>query len=382
MIYFDNNATTPVEPIVLDRMLPFFTEHYGNPSNTTHAMGWAAGEAVEMAREDVASVLSAEPEQITFTSGATEAINMAVCGIVEPLVRAGKPGHLITVATEHKAVLAAMERAAGQPGITLTIIPVDAAGRVTPDDIARALTPETVLTAVMWANNETGTVQPIADIAAVLRGHRSLFLTDATQAVGKLPVSMEGIDMLTLSAHKVYGPKGTGALVTAPRVRMDPLLIGGAQEHGRRAGTLNVPGIVGLGAACQVAAQRLEGDSREMRARRDRFEEGLMDLARRSGIDIVINSVEAERLPQTTNATFRGIKAKEMMAGVGTVAVSTGSACNTGKGAGSHVLKAMGVSAADGEGTVRFSMGRHTTDEEIDQALDAVGAWLGSVVAA
>jgi len=377
MIYFDSNATTPVESAVLDRMLPFFSEHYGNPSNTSHAMGWAAGEAVEMAREDVAALVSAEPAQVTFTSGATEAINMAVCSVVEPLVRAGKNGHLITVATEHKAVLAAMERAAGQKGISLTVLPVDAEGRVTPADIVAALTPDTVLTAVMWANNETGTVQPVAEIAGALADHRTLFLTDATQAVGKLPVSMKGIDMLTLSAHKVYGPKGTGALICGPRVRVDPMLVGGAQESGRRAGTLNVPGIVGLGAACQVAATRLERDHADMLARRDRFEAGLMDLAERSGRDIIINGAAAERLPQTTNATFRGVKAKEMMASIGTIASSTGSACNTGKGAGSHVLKAMGVDAADGEGTVRFSMGRHTTDTEIDEALDAIGAWLG-----
>ncbi len=382
MIYFDNNATTPVEPTVLDRMLPFFSEHYGNPSNTAHAMGWAAGEAVEMAREDVAALISAEPELVTFTSGATEAINMAVCGVVDPLVRARKAGHLITVATEHKAVLAAMERAAGLAGMSLTVLPVDAAGCVSPNDIARALTPETVLTAVMWANNETGTVQPIAEIADVLSRHRSLFLTDATQAVGKLPVTMEGIDLLTLSAHKLYGPKGTGALVARRGLRMDPLMIGGAQEGGRRAGTLNVPGIVGLGAACQVAAEHMERDYRDMLARRDRFEAGLADLAERSGTEIILNSAEAERLPQTTNATFRGIKAKEMIASIGTIAASTGSACNTGKGAGSHVLKAMGVNAADGEGTVRFSMGRHTTSAEIDQALEAIGAWLGEAVSA
>lgn len=382
MIYFDNNATTPVEASVLDRMLPFFTEHYGNPSNTAHAMGWAAGEAVEMAREDVAALISAEPEQVTFTSGATEAINMAVCGVVEPLVRAGKTGHMITVATEHKAVLAAMERAAALPGMSLTVLSVDAAGRVSPTDVAEALTSDTVLTAVMWANNETGAVQPIAEIAEVLRGHRSLFLTDATQAVGKLPVTMEGVDLLTLSAHKLYGPKGTGALVCGPRVRMDPLLVGGAQEGGRRAGTLNVPGIVGLGAACQVAAEHLQRDYADMLARRERFEAGLMDLAERSGTVIVVNSAEAERLPQTTNATFRGVKAKEMIAGIGTLAVSTGSACNTGKGAGSHVLAAMGVSAADGEGTVRFSMGRHTTDDEIDQALEVIGAWMEQTVPA
>ncbi|RMF52429.1 MAG: cysteine desulfurase, partial [Bacteroidetes bacterium] len=246
-VYLDYNATTPVDPVVLERMLPFFREHFGNPSSTGHAYGWAAEEAVTQAREQVAGLLGATPEEIVFTSGATEAINMAVKGVAEAYARKGR--HVVTVQTEHAAVLGAC-RALERRGFRVTYLPVAPDGRVAPDDVAAALTEETILVAVMWANNETGVLQPVEALGEVVRAHGALFLCDATQAVGKVPVTVEHVDLLACSAHKFYGPKGVGALYVRqgrPPVRLAPLLDGGSQEGGRRAGTLNVPGIVGMG---------------------------------------------------------------------------------------------------------------------------------------
>ncbi len=368
-IYFDNNATTAVEQTVLDRMIPYFTMEYGNPSNTSHMFGWAADEAVQIAREQIAGLLHADPLGIVFTSGATEAINYVIKG----LGRGKTSGHIITVSTEHKAVLNACDDLAAQ-GIETTFLPVDKNGCISAEQVRSALRDDTFLVAVMWANNETGVIQPIKEIGLLLKDHPAYLFTDATQSIGKVPVSVENVDFLALSAHKFYGPKGVGAVYIRtgkPVILLPQLLHGGAQERGRRASTLNVPGIVGLGAAAEVATQCLESGYVEMKARRDQFEAVLLEYFH----EIVINGVDSDRLPQTSNITFRGVQASEMMAEIGRVAVSTGSACTSGSGKPSHVLSAMGLTPEEAQGTVRFSMGRHTTKAEVEEALELLCAY-------
>ncbi|MDA1029363.1 MAG: cysteine desulfurase family protein [Bacteroidetes bacterium] len=363
-IYFDNNATTAVEQAVLDRMIPYFTMEYGNPSNTSHVFGWAADEAVQIAREQLASLLKADPRGIVFTSGATEAINHVIKG----LGKGRTNGHIITVTTEHKAVLNACEELEA-PGVETTYLPVDKDGLISVDQVREALRDDTFLVAVMWANNETGVIQPIEEIGQLVKDHPAYLFTDATQSIGKVPVSVENIDFLALSAHKFYGPKGVGAVYIRPGkpvIVLPQLLVGGGQEQGRRASTLNVPGIVGLGAAAQIAADCLDEGYRDMKAKRDHFE----SVLRTSFPEIAINGEGADRLPQTSNITFKGIRAADMMAEIGKIAVSTGSACTTGSGKPSHVLSAMSLSPEEASGTVRFSMGRHTSDAEVRDALD------------
>ena len=358
-IYFDNNATTPVEQEVLDRMIPYFTQEYGNPSNTTHVFGWTADEAVKLAREQVASLIHADPSGVVFMSGATEAINHVVKGVAH-----GKTsGHILTVATEHKAVLMACESLESS-GIETTYLPVDSAGLVSVDDVRAGLRDDTLLVIVMWANNETGVLQPVGEIAELLKDHPALFFTDATQSLGKVEVNVEHVDYLACSAHKFYGPKGVGALYIRTGLELPNLLHGGGQERGRRATTLNVPGIVGMGAAAEIAEKRLPADEPAMAERRDRFERDLQIAYP----DVVVNGVDAPRLPQTSNVSFPGVLARDMMAEIGRIAVSTGSACASGSGKPSHVLSAMGITPESAQGTVRFSMSRHTTDEEIAEA--------------
>ena len=368
-IYFDNNATTAVEPSVLDRMIPFFTQEYGNPSNTSHAFGWAADEAVQIAREQLAELIGADPFGIVFTSGATEAINHVIKG----LGHGRTSGHIITVATEHKAVLNACE-CLEENGIETTYLAVDENGQISADQVRKALRDDTFLVSVMWANNETGVLQPIQEIGLLLKDHPAYFFTDATQSIGKVPVLVDNIDFLACSAHKFYGPKGVGALYIRtgkPVISLPQLLHGGAQERGRRASTLNVPGIVGLGEAAHVAAEKLHEGYVVMKQQRDRFEAMLKKVFP----EMDINGEHAPRLPQTSNITFKGIRAGDMMAEIGRIAVSTGSACTSGSGKPSHVLSAMGLTPEDAQGTVRFSMGRHTTDSEVDEALDLLSSF-------
>ena len=370
-IYFDCNATTPVEKAAVERMIPFFTEEYGNPSNTSHVYGWAADEAAQLAREQIAALVGAGPDEVVFTSGATEAINAAVKGIAEAYSGRGK--HILTCATEHKAVLEAC-RSLKPAGFEVTELPVDENGLVSGDDVRAALRDDTILVALMWANNETGVIHPMGEIADALADHQAFLFSDATQAVGKVPVSMDGVDLMACSAHKFYGPKGVGALIVdtqSPPIRLPKLLHGGAQESGRRSGTLNVPGIVGMGEAARIAADRLEADAAAMRARRDRFENELLDTFRGA----FVNGAGADRLPQTSNVSFPGVKAGEMITEIGRLAVSTGSACASGSGAPSHVLSAMGLSKDQAAGTVRFSMGRHTTEDDVDEALGLLRAY-------
>lgn len=364
-IYLDYNATTPVDPRVLERMLPYFTERFGNPASKGHTYGLEAEAAVEVAREQVAALLGTSPERLIFTSGATEALNLAIKGVAEASLHRGR--HIVTVQTEHAAVLEAC-RALARRGWDVTYLPVDAQGRLDPDALEEALTLRTVLVAVMWANNETGVLHPIAEIAQRTQARDIPLLVDATQAVGKIPVTVEGIDLLACSAHKFYGPKGIGVLYVRrrPSLRLVPLLDGGGHEQGLRSGTLNVPAIVGMGLAAELAAQTLEEESHRLRRLRDRLERALQEALP----DLRINGAQAPRLPQTSSVTIPGVRADRLLATVRTLALSAGSACGSGRGRPSHVLRAMGLSEADARCTIRISLGRFTTEADIDYALD------------
>ncbi|SHK21303.1 cysteine desulfurase family protein [Rhodothermus profundi] len=364
-IYLDYNATTPVDPRVLERMLPYFTERFGNPASKGHTYGLEAEAAVEVAREQVAALLGTSPERLIFTSGATEALNLAIKGVAEASQHRGR--HIVTVQTEHAAVLEAC-RALARRGWDVTYLPVDAQGRLDPDALEEALTPRTVLVAVMWANNETGVLHPIAEIARRTQARDIPLLVDATQAVGKIPVTVEGIDLLACSAHKFYGPKGIGVLYMRqrPSLRLVPLLDGGGHEQGLRSGTLNVPAIVGMGLAAELAAQTLEEESHRLQCLRDRLERALQEALP----DLRINGAQAPRLPQTSSVTIPGVRADRLLATVRTLALSAGSACGSGRGRPSHVLRAMGLSEADARCTIRISLGRFTTETDIDYALD------------
>ncbi len=364
-IYLDYNATTPVDERVLARMLPYFTEHFGNASSKGHAYGWAADEAVTQAREQVADALGATPEEIVFTGGATEALNIAIRGAAHAYRRKGN--HLITVATEHKATLDTC-RALERDGFTTTVLPVDADGRLDPAALADAMPEATTLVAVMWANNETGVIQPIEALSEIAHAHGALFLTDATQALGKVPVSVQHVDLLACSGHKCYGPKGVGALYVRRRTRLVPVITGGKQEDGRRAGTLNTPGIVGLGAAAAVAMPDLDAEAERLARLRDRLEARLIEALP----DAHVNGRGAPRLPNTCNITLPGAAAKQMMAALRGLAVSSGSACSSGKGTPSHVLTAHGLSADAARSSLRLSLGRFTTAAEVDTATDEI----------
>lgn len=367
-VYLDHNATTPVDERVLERMMPYFSQRFGNPSSGGHSFGWAAEEAVNVAREQVAEMLDVSPSTLTFTSGATEAINAAIKGVVSTYARKGQ--HVVTVETEHKAVLdtcAALEKT----GVEVTRLPVDETGRVSGEQVAAALREDTVLVAVMWANNETGVLQPIPEISRAVREHGALMLVDATQAPGKIPFSAAPADLLVASAHKAYGPKGAGVLYARdrrPRVRWQPLIHGGGQEDGHRGGTLNVPAIVGMGRAFEIAADEQEADAERMRRLRDRLEDRVL----RAIDDAWINGDDAPRLPNTTSLTLPGVPAEDLLLAMRGVACSTGSACASHSQRPSHVLSAHGLDDADARSTVRLSLGRSTTGEEIDHAAETL----------
>ena len=377
-VYLDYNATTPVAEAALRRMQPYLRERFGNPSSGGHAFGWMAEEAVELAREEVAALLGVEErpaEALTFTSGATEALNLAIKGVARAYQAKGR--HVVTCRTEHKAVLGAC-RALEARGGDVTYLPVEENGRVDPVRFAEALTGETVLAAVMLANNETGVLQPIEELAEIAREAGVLFLTDATQAVGKIPVEAERADLLVASAHKFYGPKGAGVLYRSrrrPRVRLEPLIHGGGQEGGLRGGTLNVPALAGMGAAAELAQEHRSEDAARLEALRDRFEKHL----KAEIPDVRINGAGTERLPQTANVTFPGVRAETLESELRDLAVSTGSACSTGSKAPSHVLKAMGLTDAQARATLRFSLGRPTTEEEVQFAAERVTEAVGEL---
>jgi len=369
-IYLDYQATTPVDQRVLDVMLPYFTETFGNAASRSHAFGWKAEEAVDTARAQIASLLNASAKEIVFTSGSTEAINLALKGVGEMYGSKGK--HIITSYAEHKAVLDTAKHLE-KKGFEITYLETDSNAAVTAQQVRDAIREDTILVAIMWANNEVGTINPIREIGAVCHEKGVLFFTDATQAVGKIPVDVEAdnIDLLCLSGHKIYGPKGVGALYVRrrkPRVRLVAQMDGGGHERGMRSGTLNVPSIVGLGAACAVAEQDLEKDMAHSNALRERFEKKIFDALDH----IEINGDADNRLPGTSNLSFAYVEGESLIMGFKDLAVSSGSACTSASLEPSHVLQAMGVGDELAHSSIRFGFGRLTTEEEVDFAADQV----------
>ncbi len=377
MIYLDHHATTPVDPRVLDAMLPMFSTHFGNAASRNHAFGWAAEEAVEQARSRVARLMGVTAKEIVFTSGATESINLALKGAAD--IYGPKGRHLVTTAVEHKATLdtcAHLETL----GYRVTVLGVDAHGRIRPEELAEALTPETILFSLIHGNNEVGTLHDLAPLGAICRSRGVLFHVDAAQTFGKVPIDADAmaIDLLSVSGHKLYAPKGVGALYVRrknPRVRLAPQIHGGGHERGLRSGTLNVPGIVGLGKACEVAMAEMDEEAARVSALRDRLYHGL--LAALPGVALIGHP--QERLPGNLNVAFEGVAGENLMSGFVEIAVSSGSACTSASLQPSHVLTAMGIPAALIHGSIRFGIGRGTTEAEIDRALEIVIAQVRKV---
>ena len=389
IIYMDNHATTPIAPEVLEAMMPYLTTQFGNAASL-HPFGTAAADAVEKARHQVATLLGCSPEEIVFTSGATESDNLAIRGVATLQARKNHPkNHIITSTAEHHAVLDTC-RALEKAGFKTTYLPVDKYGMVAPDDVAAAITSKTALISLMYANNEVGTINPISEIATIARKYGVWFHSDAVQGIGQLPSDMDelGLDLASLTAHKMYGPKGVGALYVRadgyerqPRIQLQPLFYGGGQEMGVRPGTLNVAGIVGLGAACELY-QAQEGENRDRGNRnrdrevsptgvlRDRLHEELQARL----MDIHLNGHPEKRLPGNLNLCFEGVQSHALLMGLKRVAVSTGSACDSESVEPSHVLKAMGVPDALAVTAVRFGLGRYNTTEEVDIVVEEVVA--------
>src|SRR5262249_15581327 len=369
-VYMDNNATTRCDPRVVEAMLPFFSEHYGNAASRNHAFGWFAEEAVDAAREQVAALIGASGKEIIFTSGATESNNLAIKGVAAMYRKKGN--HLITVVTEHKAVIDPCKRLE-RDGFQVTFLPVDRHGQVSAEQVAQALTDKTILVSVMAANNEIGTLQPIRDIGKLCKQKGVLFHTDAVQAVGKVPVDVEdmGIDLLSLTAHKIYGPKGIGALYVRrrdPRVRLDPIIDGGGHERGMRSGTLPVPLIVGLGAACDLARQEMPTEAPRLHRMREKLREGICSKVE----EVHLTGHPTERLPGNLNLSFAYVEGEALMMGIKDVAVSSGSACTSASLEPSYVLKALGVGDELAHSSIRFGLGRFSTDEEVDFVINDV----------
>jgi len=368
MIYLDYNATTPVDKRVLEAMLPYFTEKFGNAASRTHSFGWVAEDAVKTARLQVADLINCLDQEIIFTSGATEAINLAIKGVWENYQVKRK--HIITVKTEHKAVLdtcAALEK----KGARITYLSVDRVGRIDLEELKKEISDETILVAVMYANNETGVIQPIKEISTITHQHNAIFFCDATQVVGKINVDVEDehIDLMCMSAHKFYGPKGIGALYVRrknPRVALFPQIDGGGHERGLRSGTLNVTGIVGFGKACEIAKEEMWLDATRISQLRIQLEQSLCNFP-----DVFINGSTKDRLFNTTNICFRGKRSESVINKIPNIAVAMGSACTSATAAPSHVLKAMGLTDEESYASIRFSLGKYTTHEEIVSALEA-----------
>ena len=368
-IYMDHSATTPVDPSVLQKMLPFFSEKYGNP-NSVHAWGREVRTAVDEARANVARLLNADPREILFTGGGSEADNLAIKGVAETL--SGKGRHVITSAIEHHAVLDTVKWLANE-GFEVTILPVDSSGRVSVEDFRAAVRPDTILATVMYANNEVGTIQPIRELGEICRERGILFHTDAVQAAGHLPLDVKDlpIDLLTMAAHKMYGPKGVGALYVRKGVRLAPLVHGGGQEFGLRSGTENTAGIVGFGAAAELAVRRIaNGEIDEERRLRDRLIDGILSRIE----DVILTGHRTERLPFHASFCIRYIEGEAMLlrldfSGIG---ASSGSACTSGSLEPSYVLLAMGLDHATAHGSLRLTLGKDTTEEDIDTILDTL----------
>jgi len=370
-IYMDNAATTPVDPRVLEAMLPCFTVDYGNAASRSHAFGWRAEEAVEAARAQVAALIGASPREIVFTSGATESNNLALKGAAQ--FHAARGRHLVTCQTEHKAVLDSMQALTRQ-GFEVTHLPVGKDGRLDPDDLGRALRSDTVLVSVMHANNEVGVLHPVEEIGRLTRERGILFHTDAVQSAGKVPFDVEqiGADLVSLSAHKLYGPKGVGALYVRrkPRARLVAQMDGGGHERGYRSGTLNVPGIVGMGKACAIAQAELPAESARLLALRERLRAGIERRVERA----TVNGSLAHRLPGILNVSFACVEGEALMLAMKDVAVSSGSACTSASLEPSYVLRAMGVPDELAHASLRFGLGRFNTAEEVDYAVELLAA--------
>jgi cysteine desulfurase len=368
-IYLDHHATTPVDPHVLEVMLPYFGENFGNAASVNHVYGWEAAEAVETAREKIAELLQTDARSLVFTSGATEANNLAIKGVLQA---APPQSHVITTAAEHRSVLDPLRHLARR-GTEVTFLNVDSAARVTPDDIARAIRPNTVLVSVIWANNEVGSLNPIREIGELCRERGILFHTDAVQAVGKLPVDLStlAVDLVSGTAHKLYGPKGVGLLYVrrgGPRIAIEPLVHGGGHEQRLRSGTLPVPLIVGFGEACRIAGLEMPVERLRLTGLRDRLWEALS-----SQLDgLVLNGHPSERLAGNLNVSFEGVDGEALMTGLSGIAVSSGSACTSADPEPSHVLRAMGRSDSLTRASLRFGLGRSTTADQIDRAIAIV----------
>lgn len=370
-IYFDNNATTPTDPRVVEAMLPYFYEQPGNAASRSHPFGWLADEAVDKARQQLASLIDVAPKEIIFTSGATESDNLALKGVFEMYHRKGR--HIITAKTEHKAVLdscAHIEKMGGE----VTYLEVDQNGLINLQQLDQAIRPDTVLVSVMWANNETGVIQPLSEIGAICEKHGVILMSDATQAVGKIPVHPKeaGVHLLAFSAHKMYGPKGVGALYVCnkqPRIKLTAQVDGGGHELGMRSGTLNVPGIVGFGRAAEIAANELEQESQKLKHLRDKLESVLTTQLE----EVYVNGKDAPRLAHVSNLSFRHVDAEPLLMGFNQyIALATGSACTSATLEPSHVLLAMGNSRDLAKSALRFSLGRFNNEAEVDRCVKAV----------
>ena len=369
-IYLDHNATTPMDPRVLETMIPYFTENFGNAASRNHSFGWHAEEAVDYAREQIAQLIGADPKEIIFTSGASEGDNLGIKGVYE--MYASKGNHIITCTTEHKAVLDTCKHLE-KLGAEVTYLEVQPDGLIDLKALEAAMRPTTILVAIMYANNEIGVIQPVKEISAIAKKHGALFFTDAVQAVGKIPVDVnaDGIDLMAFTAHKMYGPKGVGALYVRrknPRVKVTAQLDGGGHERGMRSGTLNVPGIVGFGKACELARLEMASDTERISKLRDKLENALKQID-----ESYVNGNPAHRLPHVSNISFKYVEGEGLMMGFNQdIALSSGSACTSASLEPSYVLKALGLGDDLAHSSLRFGLGRYTTEEQIDYTITAV----------
>lgn len=367
-IYMDNHSTTPCDPRVVDAMLPFFTERFGNAASRNHSFGWEAEEAVDQARRRLAKIIHADPKEIVFTSGATESDNLALKGVVEMYKEKGD--HIITSSTEHRAVIDAA-KSLEKKGVRVTYLPVDKEGRINPDDVRAAVTDKTILISIMLANNEIGTIHPVQEIGKIAKEKGVLFHCDATQAVGKIPVNVSdaGIDLMSFTSHKIYGPKGVGALYVrrkAPRVRLVPMIDGGGHERGMRSGTLPVPLIAGFGKAVELCEREMAVESVRIQGLRDRLQAGITDALEA----VYLNGHPTERLPGNLNLSFAYVEGEALLMGVKEIALSSGSACTSATLEPSYVLRALGVGSDLAHSSIRFGLGRFSTPEEVEYTID------------
>lgn len=369
-IFMDNHSTTPVDPKVLESMLPYFTEKFGNAASRNHSFGWEAEKAVEDARVQISKLINANPKEIIFTSGATESDNLALKGVVEMYREKGD--HIVTSVTEHRAVLDSTKRLE-KNGVKVTYLPVTKDGVVDPEEVRKAITDKTILISIMMANNEIGTINPVAEIGKIAKSKGVLFHCDATQGVGKIPVDVEamGIDLMSFSAHKIYGPKGVGALYVRrknPRVRLAPMLDGGGHERGMRSGTLPVPLIVGFGKACELCMEGMAEESKRITALRERLMDGIMKKLE----EVYLNGHPTQRLPNNLNLSFAYVEGESVLMGLKDIAVSSGSACTSATLEPSYVIRALGVGSDLAHSSIRFGLGRFNTEEEVDYVIKRV----------